>query len=549
MGSHYIPVGKIKIDKDILDIVCPAAGYSETPPPPEIYCPVNGYEQIIPDYIPDEDIPEVNVLGEQQIILICSKQLEGSLRAYVYSSGTNYGWEIYGDGDILIDSGTQNNGNKTWNFNELTGGYGTSGIYFKLIIKPFIEENIVDFRVYSYNTVYPIIEAYINAPYIEKLNFYGSKLLKKAWLCETMDSLDNTSGNSGYMFRNTISLEEVTMPTSMASATNMDWWFAYSSVPEVVLPANMPSCTSISNIFNYAETKKVTLPTNAIVTGRMDYSFANMANIKELVFTNGFSSVTGRISAYQTFLASNNFEKIDFSDLEFANTYNLLSNLKKLKFTNNEVTIKVTTDSSSFYGIFTNLIQLKKITIIGDGSNMTGAVINFITGCLLLEELILPNNMTLIQPNFLLTVPSLKKVTLSDEMPNLASSTYSVDYLFSSSSCINVEEVSTCNDWGSEQHGFVTSYLKKLKVFNQPTLKLWKLDSYQGSLEYIEVDWVNSTFTTGIRLNYNQLDASELNRIFTALPNMSQTITVTGNPGAATCNPAIAEAKGWTVVT
>lgn len=46
-----------------------------------------------------------------------------------------------------------------------------------------------------------------------------------------------------------------------------------------------------------------------------------------------------------------------------------------------------------------------------------------------------------------------------------------------------------------------------------------------------------------------RLSATELNRIFTNLPVVatSQTITVTYNPGAATCDPTIATAKGWTV--
>jgi len=46
------------------------------------------------------------------------------------------------------------------------------------------------------------------------------------------------------------------------------------------------------------------------------------------------------------------------------------------------------------------------------------------------------------------------------------------------------------------------------------------------------------------------LEADALNEIFTNAPTVSgQTMTVTGNPGAATCDTSIATAKGWTVVT
>ena len=45
-----------------------------------------------------------------------------------------------------------------------------------------------------------------------------------------------------------------------------------------------------------------------------------------------------------------------------------------------------------------------------------------------------------------------------------------------------------------------------------------------------------------------KLSATALNEIYTNLPTVtSQTITVTGNYGAATDDPTIATAKGWTV--
>ena len=53
-----------------------------------------------------------------------------------------------------------------------------------------------------------------------------------------------------------------------------------------------------------------------------------------------------------------------------------------------------------------------------------------------------------------------------------------------------------------------------------------------------------------VSINYSncRLSATALDAIYTALPTItSQTITVTGNWGTATDNPAIATAKGWTV--
>jgi hypothetical protein len=45
-----------------------------------------------------------------------------------------------------------------------------------------------------------------------------------------------------------------------------------------------------------------------------------------------------------------------------------------------------------------------------------------------------------------------------------------------------------------------------------------------------------------------KMSATALNAYYTALPTVtSQTLTVTGNYGVASDNPAIATAKGWAV--
>jgi hypothetical protein len=55
--------------------------------------------------------------------------------------------------------------------------------------------------------------------------------------------------------------------------------------------------------------------------------------------------------------------------------------------------------------------------------------------------------------------------------------------------------------------------------------------------------------TRGITISNNLMSATELNNFFTSLGTASgaQTIVVTGNPGAATCNVLIATLKGFTV--
>ena len=90
-----------------------------------------------------------------------------------------------------------------------------------------------------------------------------------------------------------------------------------------------------------------------------------------------------------------------------------------------------------------------------------------------------------------------------------------------------------------------------------PTLRVSQFTLSGGPLAgnlvtSVNIDWANSTYGgTGsqIILNYLNLSAAEINRIFTALPTVTgKTIGVNLCTGSATCTPAIATAKGWTVV-
>lgn len=75
-----------------------------------------------------------------------------------------------------------------------------------------------------------------------------------------------------------------------------------------------------------------------------------------------------------------------------------------------------------------------------------------------------------------------------------------------------------------------------------------------ASSNFIANSQVSSLLPYGARYTWDvklaQLGAEALNTVFTNLATAasgSQTITITGNPGAATCNRSIATAKGWTV--
>jgi hypothetical protein len=59
----------------------------------------------------------------------------------------------------------------------------------------------------------------------------------------------------------------------------------------------------------------------------------------------------------------------------------------------------------------------------------------------------------------------------------------------------------------------------------------------------VALSYYGSTFQN------NLLSASAINALFSGLGNAAGSLNVSNNPGSATCNPTIATAKGYTVVT
>src|SRR5690606_32647812 len=106
---------------------------------------------------------------------------------------------------------------------------------------------------------------------------------------------------------------------------------------------------------------------------------------------------------------------------------------------------------------------------------------------------------------------------------------------------------------------FSSTGLSATDTFSIPTLRASSFtltgtsDALRSNIAYINIDWANSNFggTGNIDIRYNSLSATELDRIFTALPIVTgtHTINVASNIGSATCNPTIATAKNWVVVT
>jgi hypothetical protein len=90
----------------------------------------------------------------------------------------------------------------------------------------------------------------------------------------------------------------------------------------------------------------------------------------------------------------------------------------------------------------------------------------------------------------------------------------------------------------------VAAFLSKIGIYGT--------SAYLLQCTGIRLTNANSTFggtSPQVNVSYTSLDATALNTLFGDLPTLTgKTITITGCPGAATCDTSIATAKGWTVI-
>jgi len=477
-------------------------------------CPVNGYwdpTQPIP-YIPNEELPSVTP-NDGEIILICSTMWDAAINFSVYRTSVGgYGNSvvtIYGENDAVIYTETKVNSSSWSFFREFpsSGGIPLSGSplqLFKVVIKDisttgYINQfSLAPLSGYASNG-WPVLEAhfkcsslrtlagaFINQKYIKFIKFYGSHnyLTSLAQFCESASEL-----------------VEVNLGDGMTELTTMLAIFRYATKLRVItLPATLPKVTT------------------------MQY-------------------------AYQV----NAFLNIDF----LPTTLPLLTTLSSAFTANVAATGTMTLPTlpvcTNFDNLFMNCINVKKIVFV-NGINMTGNW-NVGSGCPNLEEIDMCSTSTWgVLGGSAITIativaPNLKKLILPSKINGLALNSGSPISLNPLLAEITQCDFSSCP--GVAQTMFLT---RKLTSFYQPTFKssngtLYGSQTQVDTLQTIEIDWVGSP-CTNFDLRYHEgLSATEINRIFTALPvaGTARNINVQYSGGAATCDPTIATAKGWTV--
>ena len=153
--------------------------------------------------------------------------------------------------------------------------------------------------------------------------------------------------------------------------------------------------------------------------------------------------------------------------------------------------------------------------------------------------------------NMFIGCTSLQQLDLSSF--NTAAVT-TMEYMFASCYSLQQLDLRSFNTAAVTSMAYMFAYCYSLQGINLAHTSLLNVtDNTQitnniKSLLVCRLPLIAKTFTVA----NNLLTATELNALFGDLKDLTgltaQTITITGNPGAATCNQAIATAKNWIVV-
>lgn len=512
--THYIPVGNLVLDGVSIDpeIYCPANGYPDPNAPETLaqYCPVGGYfdpNQPIP-YIPEEGVPEVTP-SSGEIVLIMTNALDAAINTQVtISNGTQSLYTIYGEDDNVLHTQTVNN-NTVFYYQFPVGGIPLgSGLYgYRVVITAATTGEITGFKFTTksgYAPIgWPVLEAHIKCPSLTTLAdaFNNQRYIKKVAFYGDHNNLQHINN----IVINCRALVEFQANVSMNALISIGSAFEEThSLETLTLPSSLPLVNSLYRTFRYCGLKSSPpLPNSLPECTSMFLAFSYMQRLKGTLYIPDAPKCT-----VLTYVASYNpqVEKV-----VFRGSYKHTAG----------------TATACFYDC-PNLIEVD----MGDVWGAEGVT-------------------TTISSLFDINTQLVKKIKLPNKFVGTIT-TFSLGAAFPFLTELTTADWTDCIITGQVAIGFPA-----LVSFDQPTLKVANGQLYAafassrpGVFEHVNIDYANSTYiANGITITRAQLGEAELNRIFTALPVVTSatTIAVTTNPGYATCDKTIAQAKGWTV--
>ena len=504
MGSHYIPVGKIKIDKEILDIACPAAGYGETPPPPEIYCPAEGY------------IPDPSIYHEDPIITEAPRPAEGQIRLIATDSGSRhiqfkcqvsntgkYVVTVIGADNTVIETKTQNNNSVCQVFVPLLEGFLTDNYsYYYIDIAPELETNDITLFQTTINNTYDtmggyIIAAYFNTPEITSL-YQAFRLNKRITYAEII-SADNLTTLEQFAY-GANNFTRFILPDSLPELTTMSnmCYQCMNNYLHIKWPTYLPKLITMGGIFNQSKIKTFTFLGEFPLLENLSFAFYdseieeikfNCSEFPELTtianFANACKKLKGKIK-YPEMPKLTTMEAVHLNNSE----------INEIKF------VGAMDELTTWNNLAVNNYKLKKLTLPESVLGFTNIsnTINVVDNCNSLEILVMP-----------------KKMKLNNNDGNL------INFFNNLSGCVKLHTITKIEEANNAQWGrlFSGSSLINLKSFDQPELMLWRKGTVsftpatglQGALEYFNINWGLYDEYNNIDLKYQNLPISEIRRI------------------------------------
>lgn len=535
MGSHYIQVGKLKIDKEILDLACPAAGYGETPPDPAIYCPANGFTE-------PEEVWESPVItpapSNQEILLICSDFYEGGLAIRTKMSAGATKIEVLNSSMSVLSTFTAS-GTVLTTINIDFPTLDTGAIYIIRLSPTIVTGTFLEFRTAARTGFvgdWMILEAKFNTPNMQKLE---------------------------YAFQNVTNFKLCTFYSEMNSLTTLYQAFGNTSIERVDGIKVFPQVTTAAYIFQYTKFKTIDLSSWNMPNASLAYAFQS-SKVEEVTLSN----TSGGLAKYT-------FENTPLRKLNVPADYSLSAGITDIRYcfastpnfegtdlVNKAITIRGIEAITNATQMFYNSAAIKKIIFEGNMDLCTN-MSSMCNGCASLEELIMPSSMDAMNTTglnnglyrLLTNTKRLKRFILPLSMSSW--------YLGWTNAVIPnaniIEELGTCNVYSDVQQT-VWLYGTRWKKISQPTLKLSRLivgDSLTiacNDLQEFDFDFENSLFdpmpTTAIVLYTTNLTAAQLNALFHRLPDYTgQTVrrlNCLANIGWNDSDKTILSAKNWT---
>ena len=339
-------------------------------------------------------------------------------------------------------------------------------------------------------------------------NGYSTGWLDLAYAASTITSLTLGSGGTTvfHYYLNRVRLNQLGSITSFANLFN-----ALRNLENIEIASTITTVTSMSSMFNNCTNLQTVPLFNTASVTSMSFMFSGCFNLQTVPLFN-----TASVTNMSTMFAScRKLRKVPLFNTALVTDMSLMFNACSSLQT---VPLFNTASVTSMSNMFSSISSLQTVPLFNTAS-VTNMSFMF-SGCNSLQTVPLFNtasvtNMsTMFQNcNILQTVP-----------------------LFNTASVTNMSTMfSGCNS---------LTAIPALVTTAVTTGNFNNMFQTCNSLARIEAKDFKFTFSVASC----KLSATALDEIYTNLPTVvGQTITVTGNYGTATDNPAIATAKGWTV--